>query len=122
MAAYLSEKQMRIWQFSSERSLEDNVAIALAKMASFRQASVSEDTLNLYCLALEGEDMRAFQVAMAQLAESERREGESAFPSLGMILGCMDEAAEVFPKELGGRIDRTPQFAPSFTPTRKSLA
>jgi hypothetical protein len=52
--------------------------------------------------------MRALQVAMAVLSESPRRDGEPAFPSLGMILDLMDEASETRPAEPGGIINRKP--------------
>ena len=57
--------------------------------------------------------MRAFQVAMAILSESEREEGETAFPSLGTILATMEEARERFPVYSKGakEINDKPVFA-----------
>ena len=57
--------------------------------------------------------MRAFQVAMATLSESEREEGETAFPSLGSILAAMEEARERFPVFSQGakEINDKPVFA-----------
>ena len=57
--------------------------------------------------------MRAFQVAMAILSESEREEGETAFPSLGTILAAMEEARERFPVFSKGakEINDKPVFA-----------
>ena len=57
--------------------------------------------------------MRAFQVAMATLSESEREEGETAFPSLGTILAAMEEARERFPVYSKGakEINDKPVFA-----------
>ena len=57
--------------------------------------------------------MRAFQVAMAILSESEREEGETAFPSLGTILAAMEEARERFPVYSKGakEINDKPVFA-----------
>lgn len=59
--------------------------------------------------------MRAFQVAMATLSESEREEGETAFPSLGTILSSMEEARERYPVFSKGakEINTTPVFADS---------
>lgn len=57
--------------------------------------------------------MRAFQVAMAMISESERQEGETAFPSLGTILAAMEEARERFPVFSQGatEVNTTPVFA-----------
>ena len=57
--------------------------------------------------------MRAFQVAMATLSESEREDGETAFPSLGTILAAMEEARERFPVFSQGakEINDKPVFA-----------
>ena len=64
--------------------------------------------------------MRAFQVAMATLSESEREEGETAFPSLGTILAAMEDARERFPvfSEGAKEVNTTPVFA---NPTQKRL-
>ena len=64
--------------------------------------------------------MRAFQVAMAILSESEREEGETAFPSLGTILAAMEEARERFPVYSKGakEINDKPVFA---DPSQKRL-
>ena len=64
--------------------------------------------------------MRAFQVAMAILSESEREEGETAFPSLGTILAAMEEARERFPVFSKGakEINDKPVFA---DPSQKRL-
>ncbi len=64
--------------------------------------------------------MRAFQVAMATLSESEREEGETAFPSLGTILATMEEARERFPVYSKGakEINDKPVFA---DPSQKRL-
>lgn len=51
-------------------------------------------TLESYSLALKDLDLRAFQVAMAVISETRRKEGETAFPDLGYILEVMDEARE----------------------------
>lgn len=98
MPLYLQERQTQIWQFSKELSTEENVMAALTKMACFRQAAMDDATLESYTLALKGLDMRAFQVAMAIISESRRREGETAFPDLGYILDVMSDAREIFPK------------------------
>lgn len=57
--------------------------------------------------------MRAFQVAMSCLSESERQDGETAFPSLGTILSAMEEARERFPVYSKGakEVNSTPVFA-----------
>jgi hypothetical protein len=57
--------------------------------------------------------MRAFQVAMATLSESEREDGETAFPSLGTILAAMEETRERFPVFSRGakEVNTTPIFA-----------
>lgn len=65
--------------------------------------------------------MRAFQVAMATLSESERQDGETAFPSLGSILAAMEEARERFPVYSKGakEINDKPVFA---DPSQKRLS
>ncbi len=97
MPHYLTEKQQETWRFLPNLSLEENVKVLLTKMACFRQAKMEPLTLELFAGYLLPLDLRAFQVAMAMLSESERQEGESAFPSLGTILAAMDEAREKFP-------------------------
>lgn len=98
MAQYLTERQKATWSFLPNLSPEDNVKILLTKMACFRQANLDKETLELFTAYLLPLDLRAFQVAMANLAESERREGETAFPCMGIILARMDEAREFFPR------------------------
>lgn len=110
MPLYLQERQIKIWQFSKELSTEENVMAALTKMACFRQAAMDDATLESYTLALKDLDMRAFQVAMAIISESRRREGETAFPDLGYILDVMDEAREIFPKR-GMELNMSPVVA-----------
>lgn len=110
MPLYLQERQTQIWQFSSELSTEENVMAALTKMACFRQAAMDDATLESYTLALKGLDLRAFQVAMAVISESRRREGETAFPDLGYVLDVMDEAREIFPKR-GVELNTSPVSA-----------
>lgn len=50
---------------------------------------------------------------MAILAENERQEGETAFPSLGSILSAMEDARERFPVFSKGakEINDKPVFA-----------
>lgn len=94
MALYLEARQQETWKFSRDLSPEQNIRVALTKMACFRQAAIDEVTLELYSSALKDLDLRAFQVAMAVLAERPRREGETAFPDLGTVLDLMDKARE----------------------------
>jgi hypothetical protein len=95
MALYLETRQIAIWQFSPNLSPEENVKVALMKMASFRQATVGVEALELYTDALKDLDLRAFQVAMASLAETPREQWQTAFPDFGTILELMDEAREM---------------------------
>lgn len=110
MPLYLQERQIAIWQFLPNLSAAANIKIALTKMACFRQAVIDKTTLESYTLALKDLDLRAFQVAMAVISESRRREGETAFPDLGYILDVMDEAREMFPKR-GMGLDTSPVTA-----------
>lgn len=105
MARYLSAKQKAIWQFSPDLSAEDNIKIALTKMATLRRADLTQDPqyLDLFAAYLGPLDLRAFQVAMAVLSERPREDGEPALPSLGMILAEMDEARELSPNYAAGR-------------------
>lgn len=54
-------------------------------------------------------------MAMASISESDRRDGETAFPSLGTILSAMEEARERFPVFSKGakEVNTTPVFADS---------
>lgn len=110
MPLYLQERQITIWQFLPNLSVADNIKIALTKMACFRQAAIDKTTLESYTLALKDLDLRAFQVAMAVISESRRREGETAFPDLGYILDVMEEAREMFPKR-GMELNTSPATA-----------
>jgi len=103
MPFYLTEKQAQIWAFSPTLEADVNIATLLTKMAIYRQAKLDPVTLEAYTQYLLGMDMRAFQVAMAMLAESPREDGQTAFPSLGDILSAMEEAREVWPDFAAGR-------------------
>lgn len=113
MPKYLKENQKEIWQFLPNRPAEWNVKKLLTLMACFRQAKIDRETLELFTAYLLPLDLRAFQVAMATLSESERAEGETAFPSLGTILSAMEEARERFPVFSQGakEVNTTPVFA-----------
>lgn len=102
MPAYLQERELKIWGFRKDLSIESNVIALLGKMATFRQGRADPATLLLYAEVLIELDLRAFQVAMSSVSHSEREEGETAFPSLGTILRHMDEAREFFPKFSAG--------------------
>jgi hypothetical protein len=121
MPKYLQERQITVWQFAQSLSLRTNIEVALFKMAGCRQAKPSKMDVQLYSSILEPLDMRAFQVAMATLSESEREEGETAFPSLGTILAAMEEARERFPVYSQGakEINDKPVFA---DPSQKRLS
>ena len=114
MPQYLAGQEIRLWGFLKELSLEDNVTALLAKMAIYRQAGkLDETTLNLYTEYLLPLDLRAFQVAMRNLAQSPRQEGETAFPTLGDVLAAMDDVRERFPvfSEGAKEINATPVIA-----------
>lgn len=113
MAQYLSERHKPTWEFLPNLSPEENVKVLLAKMACFRQAVLEGETLELFTSYLLPLDLRAFQVAMANLAESERQEGETAFPSMGTILAQMDSAREFFPRLGEKTVDTQPLFSES---------
>ena len=107
MPIYLSKEWERLWAFLPNLSVEGNVKAALTHMAVCRQVKLSPQDWNLaletYTNHLKNLDLRAFQVAMAILAESPRQEGETALPSLGDILAVMEEAREVWPNFAAGR-------------------
>lgn len=114
MPKYLLERHKATWQFSKNLSTEENIKILLAKMVCFRQGNLASDPnyLDLFAPYLAPLDMRAFQVAMAMLAESPRVEGQTALPSLGDIMEAMEEAREVWPAFSKGRntVDTMPLF------------
>lgn len=89
-------------------------------MATYRGAKADLVTLHTFVAALEGLDMRAFQVAMARISNSRPQQGETLFPSLGYILEEMDEARERFPLFSQGakEINDKPVFA---NPSQKRL-
>lgn len=58
-------------------------------MAEARQASVSKQTLLVYSKALEEFPLECVKAAVGDLALQERREGETAFPELGKIIGAV---------------------------------
>ena len=121
MPQYLTEQETKLWGFSKKLSNEDNVTVLLGKMAMYRQAGkVDGVTLDLFTQYLVNLDLRAFQVAMRNLSTSEKRDGETSFPSLGTILAEMDEAREIFPLYSQGakEINDTPVFA---DPNQKRL-
>jgi hypothetical protein len=89
-------------------------------MATYRGTKVDAVTLQAFVAALEGLDMRAFQVAMARISNSRPEQGETLFPSLGYILAEMEEARERFPVFSKGakEINDKPVFA---DPSQKRL-
>jgi hypothetical protein len=113
MPQYLTDAQKEIWQFLPNRPAEWNVKKLLTTMACFRQAKMDRETLELFTAYLLPLDLRAFQVAMATISTSERKDGETAFPSLGTILAAMDEARELSPRYSQGatEINDKPVFA-----------
>lgn len=82
-------------------------------MATYRGTKADLVTLHTFVAALEGLDMRAFQVAMARISNTRPEPGETLFPSLGYILEEMDEARELSPRFSQGAtaINDTPVFA-----------
>lgn len=111
MAQYLTEREIPLWGWSKELSEEDNVSVTLGKMAIYRQANKLDDpTLELFTQYLLSYDLRAFQVAMRNLAVSERRDGETAFPSLGTILAEIEFCAEKWTSELHPTLDTKPLY------------
>jgi hypothetical protein len=113
MPQYLLERQKVTWQFLPNLSDLQNIKVLLTKMAICRGAKIDKPTLELLTEILLPLDLRAFQVAMATLAESQRQEGETALPSLGDILAAMEEARERFPVFSQGakEINDKPVFA-----------
>jgi hypothetical protein len=74
-------------------------------------------TLEAFTQVLVQEDLRAFQVAMAIISETQREPGETAFPDLGTILAVMRRAEESRWRSLqhDPPADREPVYAPSST-------
>jgi len=117
MPIYLSKEWERLWAFLPNLSPEGNIKAALTHMAVCRQVKMSQEdwklALETYTNHLKNLDLRAFQVAMAILAENPREQGETMLPSLGDILAMMDEARELSPRFSQGatKINDTPVFA-----------
>jgi hypothetical protein len=103
------------WSSSSPLTLNiPCVSALLIKMGICRRATkVDEVTLEIFTQSLVNLDLRAFQVAMKNLATGEREEGEKDFPMLGTILRKMDEARELYPMRSLGKdeIDDKPVFS-----------
>lgn len=57
----------------------------LTVLAEARQASISEQTYLVYSKALAEHDLRDLENAITSLSRREKRDGETAFPSLGSI-------------------------------------
>lgn len=59
-------------------------------MARYRLADLpSKETLRLYSQRLADEDLARVEKALIKIAETPRKEGESAFPDLGTILAAI---------------------------------
>lgn len=113
MPDYLTEKEATIWAFREDLTERKNIADALLRMATYRGTKVDKVTLYAFVEALEGLDMRAFQVAMAKISNTRPEPGETLFPSLGYIFEKMEEARERFPVYSKGakEINDKPVFA-----------
>ena len=63
-------------------------------------------------------DLRTVQVAIANLAERKREDGQTALPSLGDIIAEMDECREKWPDFAAGRkqIDTRPMYEEPLKP------
>lgn len=120
MPMYLLDRQKATWQFSPNLSPVGNINVLLTKMAICRQARIDKVSLQLYTeILLQLGDLRAFQAAMAILAESPREDGQTALPSLGDIIAEMEEARERWPTGDNKKINVTPLIA---GPEQKRLA
>lgn len=97
MPKYLLVRQKEIWQFSRERSTEENLIHLLTVMACCRQAKMDDLSLELYTATLRSLDLRAVQVALANLSERRREEGQTTLPSLGDIMAEYEACREVWP-------------------------
>lgn len=74
---------------------DPQVTAWLATMAAFRQASVSDETLDLYSaqLAADGIALEDIEAACHEIARAERAEGETAFPDYGRLVRYCRAAA-----------------------------
>jgi hypothetical protein len=93
------------------------VAEALARIAMFRQAEVTASTLDLYSARLAEEALEVADIveACGRIERAERTDGETAFPSLGMILRVCREV--VMDRSRTGRTD---EWQPSQAPAELS--
>jgi hypothetical protein len=62
-------------------------------LAIARQTTLSEECVKVYLSALGGFDVRDVQAAVKQLAIEPRREFKPAFPGLGDLVVCIEDAA-----------------------------
>lgn len=71
----------------SPGSGDPRITSMLAHMAAFRQAEVGETTLDLYAaqLTADGYHLSDIETACHWHGQSERKEGETAFPSIGQL-------------------------------------
>lgn len=104
------------------------ITSALAHMAAFRQADVSDMTLDLYSAQLTADqcDPRDVEVACERHGRCERAEGETAFPSLGQLRRLIDtvrseRAKREYEAEYGTRVARLTEHYPPVNPERQKV-
>lgn len=81
------EKAMQISRSSNESSTK--IRMALAQMATFRQATLDASTLKLYSARLARERFEDVIAALEKLQEMPRAEGETALPDIATILAMV---------------------------------
>lgn len=111
--------------FATPGSGDPRITAALAHMAAFRQADVSEMTLDLYSAQLTADGCLADDVTVAceRHARAERAEGETAFPSLGQMQRLVAQArSERAKREYEAHGGKYLPAAPDVKPVSKARA
>jgi len=80
-----------IWESQSQTSEPSKYLSQIKKLlfilAESRQATVAVSTYTVYSKGLESYRIEDIETAIAYFAQQERREGDTAFPSLGSLVG-----------------------------------
>lgn len=85
-----ARKVTTISAYSSDASpTMPQLKMALAQMATFRQAVIDTSTLKLYSARLANERFEDVIAALEHIQEQPRAEGETALPEIGTILALV---------------------------------
>lgn len=98
---------------SQRRGVQQRLSLValLAGLAEARQANVSDRTYELYSAALSGFPEADVRALVERIARERRREGETAFPSLGQLVEPLQATAAARQRERAQRKQRESEWA-----------